>query len=254
MSEYLRLFGALLIVMATLSSTANAQIESKEELPPFVQSYEAAALEKWQADIVKLEELGTPKNRHEQSILFIGSSSIRRWNTIQKQMEPWQAIQRGYGGAKFSDLAVFAERLIRPHQYAALVVFVANDISGSETDKAPEEVLKLVKFVVGQAQKHRPESPVFIIEVTPTSKRWKVWPQIKKVNEAIAEYCKAEKSLYLIKTTEHFLGDDGKPDDSLFVDDLLHLNERGYQVWERLIKTRLNSVLGKPKALSVQGN
>ena len=40
----------------------------------------------------------------EDAILFVGSSSIRLWETIGDDMAPYSAIRRGYGGAKFSDL------------------------------------------------------------------------------------------------------------------------------------------------------
>ena len=55
-------------------------------------------------------------------------------------MAPYPVIQRGYGGARLSDFAVYADRIISPHPCRAIVLFVANDITGSKSDKSPREV------------------------------------------------------------------------------------------------------------------
>ena len=77
--------------------------------------------------------------------MFIGSSSIRRWTDLNTDMTPRKTINRGYGGAKFTDLAVYIDRIVKPHQFKALVVFVGNDIVGKSDDKSPVEVARLFK-------------------------------------------------------------------------------------------------------------
>jgi len=62
---------------------------------------------------------------------------------LDNDMAPYSVIQRGYGGAKLSDFAVYADRIFAPHKCSALVMFVANDIYGGDDDKTPEEVKKL---------------------------------------------------------------------------------------------------------------
>ncbi len=106
------------------------------------------------------------------SILFMGSSSIRLWDTLARDMAPYPVIQRGYGGAKFQDLAVFAERIVDPHEFRAVVIFVANDIVGKDSDLKPEEVAALYKEVVATVREKDAESPVFLIAITPTKSRW----------------------------------------------------------------------------------
>ena len=58
-------------------------------------------------------------------------------------MKPFSVIQRGYGGAHFRDMVFFTDRIMSDHQLSMVVCFVANDISGSEQDGTPQEVLKL---------------------------------------------------------------------------------------------------------------
>ena len=45
-------------------------------------------------------------------LLFIGSSSIRRWVSLAEDMAPYSSINRGYGGAHYYDLIHYIDRLI----------------------------------------------------------------------------------------------------------------------------------------------
>ena len=211
-----------------------------------IAKYREAATKRWDKSISQLEELDKSERDPKNAILYIGSSSIRRWTTVAEDMAPWPAIRRGYGGAKFSDLAVFVDRLVNPHQFDALVIFVGNDISGSEQDKTPEEVLRLFNYVVERVRVGHPKQPIFLIAITPTSSRFHVWPQVQAMHKLVEEYVAKDDSLHFIATAKEFIGADGKPKDELFVKDRLHLNEDGYDLWASIIKKHLEKVLGQP--------
>lgn len=208
----------------------------------FLEPYRAKATEKWSKAIAELDQRNASEQDPSDAILFIGSSSIRRWNSIATDMAPYRTIQRGYGGAKYSDVAVFAERLIEPHQYRALVSFVGNDVSGKPEDHTPDEVERLVRYVIGVSHKHQPGAPVFLIEVTPTEKRLHVWPKIREINAVLREIALSTADTYFIPTASHYLDPTGHPRSELFVDDRLHLNSDGYQLWSNLIRRRLDEV------------
>ncbi len=197
----------------------------------------------WESEIQMFEQADKAESYPPESIIFAGSSSIRLWTSLKEDMVPYPVIHRGYGGARLSDFAVYAPRIFDPHQFRAAVIFIANDITGGEADKTPEEVLALYKDVVKTIRKNHKDTPVFWIAVTPTSSRWKAWPQIEKANKLIKEYSEKSKNLYFIRTDNAFLGNDGKPKDELFRSDLLHLNDKGYEVWKELVKTELDKVL-----------
>ncbi len=219
-----------------------ASLAAQETTPPIYASYSAAAEQKWAADIAALEQLDQTVTVSEDNILFIGSSSIRLWKTIAEDMHPYSPIRRGYGGAKFSDLAVFAKRLIEPHRYRAMVIFVANDVAGNDDDKTPAQVAELLRYIVGVSRAHQPDASVLVIEVTPTERRWSVWPRIRQVNAAMRDVCLTEPKTYFLPTAEYFLTEDNQPIQVFFRDDKLHLTAAGYQLWARLIKERLDEV------------
>ena len=203
----------------------------------------AAALERWGKDIAALEARDAQERHPEDSILFVGSSSIRLWETIEEDMAPYHPIRRGYGGARFSDAAVFAQRLIAPHRFRALVVFVANDVTGGDGDAAPDQVAGWFGHIVNVARAVEPEALVFCIEITPTRARWAAWPGIREVNRALARECAARPGVFFIPTAHAYLGADGQPRLDLFVDDRLHLNALGYRIWSAIITSHLDARL-----------
>jgi hypothetical protein len=213
---------------------------------------------KWEPSIAKLEQLDQTEQAFNDGIVYYGSSSIRLWDTISRDMAPWPAVKRGYGGAKLPDIIHFAPRILCPHlgnsnpnRCRAIVLFVANDISGKETDASPEEVAKRFSKLLGWIRKQDATVPVFWIEVTPSNSRWKVWPAIEDATERIRKIVDGDGNAHLIFTAGAVLGLDGKPRQELFVDDQLHLNPEGYRQWAILIKAQLHAKLGAAKSQSV---
>jgi hypothetical protein len=205
--------------------------------------YTAEATKNWEKDILKFEQQDKRENDPANAILFAGSSSIRLWSTLKEDVAPYPVIQRGFGGSKFSDMAVYAKRIIYPHQFKALVIFEANDITGSKTDKTPAEVVKLFRNIVKTVRKKYADQPIFLFEITPTKSRWAVWPTVKQTNQMLKETCSKLHNTYFIETASAYLNKDGVPRNELFIKDMLHQNHEGYIIWGDLAKKKLDEVL-----------
>jgi len=208
-------------------------------LAPYVE----AATKKWEGEVAKLEQLNQTETYPDDAILFIGSSSIRLWENIAEDMSPYTPIRRGYGGARFSDWVVFAKRLITPHQYRAMVVFVANDVTGKPDDPSAEEVQRLANYIANVSRAHQPGAPVFFIEITPAQSRFDHWKGICAVNAKLRELALTKPGIHFIATAEHYMDDKKQPQQEYFLKDQLHQNQSGYDLWSSLIKKRLNEVL-----------
>ena len=203
----------------------------------------AAAEKRWGETIAKLEQADKLETHPDDAILFLGSSSIRMWADIATDLAPHHPIQRGYGGARYSDLAVFAERLIQPHRYAAAVVFVGNDVTGNAKDTPMDELQRLVRHVISVSQRHQPNAPVLLVEVTPTPSRWKAWPKIREVNRMLLEISLTEPGVFFVDTAQDYLDANKQPIPGYFLDDMLHQNRLGYTLWASLIRQRLDEAL-----------
>jgi lysophospholipase L1-like esterase len=198
---------------------------------------------RWETEIAALEALDANEPAPPDAILFVGSSSIRLWDSIADDMAPRPVIRRGYGGARYRDLAHFASRLVSPHRCRAIVVFVANDITPGEPATVAD-VMQDVRAVHARIRARHPETPLFFVAVTPTESRWPVWPTIARLNAAIAEMSAAEPATFFIATADRFLDpESGRPNAALFRADRLHLNHDGYRAWAAALAAALDEVL-----------
>ncbi len=198
---------------------------------------------KYENEIATFEQLDKTEKYADNAILFTGSSSIRLWSTLKEDIAPYEFIQRGFGGSKSPEVAYYLKRIVYPHNFSAVVLFVANDLSGSPTDLTPKESLKTFREIVKTIRAKYKKQPVFIIEITPSQSRWKSWPQIQQTNALLKSYCEKGKNLYFIETAQSYLNEKGEPRNELFRDDHLHLNREGYRIWGKLVKSRIDGVL-----------
>jgi hypothetical protein len=200
--------------------------------------------ERWESVMQEFEQLDREERYPPESIFFTGSSSIRLWDTLAEDMAPYPVIERGFGGSRMPDLLYHADRFIGVHDFQALVLFVANDITGNpDEDRTPGEVRDLFEKFFLQIREYQPDAPIFVIEITPTNSRWDAWPQIREANGLIAQLCDEYEKVIFIPTADLFLDQSRVPKPDLFVSDQLHLNEAGYAVWAKRVRSYLDPVL-----------
>ena len=108
-----------------------------------------------------LNKIAAPEN----ALLFLGSSSIRLWETLAQDMAPYPVIQRGYGGAHLRDAIFYTETLLGDYQPAMIIGFIANDIKGDPADESPAKVKRLFKFFLKQIRKRHPATLFLWVEI-----------------------------------------------------------------------------------------
>jgi hypothetical protein len=198
----------------------------------------------WEDDIRALEERSAGRFGPGEAVVFVGSSSIRFWSTLEADMAPMPVLQHGFGGAKLGDVVYYAQRLVKAWQPRAVVVFAGtNDITPEDAKPADvlfERYLELVAIL----RADDPELPVFYIGITPSPLRWEVWPEAQDTNALIESHTAAHPGLYFIDTAPALLGANGTPNPNNYVWDGLHLSEQGYAGWAWIIRAVLEENLG----------
>jgi lysophospholipase L1-like esterase len=196
-------------------------------------------------DAVSALESGT-RNRLSpgQGVVFIGSSSIRLWDTLAEDMAPIEVIQHGFGGAKLNDLVYYANRLVNAYQPRAVVVFAGtNDIHPGAV-KTPEQLLASYQAFVAAVRADQPVVPIYFIGITPSPMRWEVWPIAQATNALIQQWSESDPNLHFIDTSSDLMGHNGEPDPDNYRFDGLHLSTQGYSVWREIIRKRLLDEIG----------
>ena len=200
---------------------------------------------RYEKEINKFDSLNKVEIYPEDAILFLGSSYIRLWTNIRKDLEYEHIIHRGFGGSNLKDVAYYIKRIVYPHNPKAIFMYVGNDIIVDQRDKTPNQALELFKYVVNVIRAKYPTIPITWLAVSPSEKRWSKWNEVIALNKGIKDYCTTQHNLFFIDAKDQFLGEDGKPIANLFRDDKLHYNEQGYQIWGARIKKEVKVIAEK---------
>lgn len=178
----------------------------------------------------------------EAPVVFVGSSSIRRWEGLARAYTDYNPLQRGVGGAQLGEVALYARELVTRHDPRAVVVYAGtNDLSAGVSANVVVERFRCLRHRV--AQDLGWDRPVFFIGVVPTPARWSQWPEARAVNTAIAALVASDPGLVYVDVATPFLATGSPPAASLFVSDGLHLTESGYALWNRAIRAALEAVI-----------
>lgn len=193
----------------------------------------------WEEDITALESNTRTRFGPGEGVVFIGSSSIRFWDTLEEDMSPIPVIQHGFGGAKLNDIVHYAERLVNAFKPPSVVVFAGTNDIDPAASKTPETLLASYQAFVRKVRADQPELPVFYIGITPSPLRWTVWPVAQKTNRLIEGWTETDPNLHFIDTSGALMGDNSEPNPDNYIFDGLHLSKRGYSVWREIIRQRL---------------
>jgi lysophospholipase L1-like esterase len=197
----------------------------------------------WEPAIASFEARDRLAPPPERAIVFVGSSSITFWATLEQDMAPLPAVNRGFGGARMDDVVRYVGRIVIPYRPRAVVLFAGtNDISGRNPKTAQEVYAGYLAFVEA-VHTALPETLIYYVSITPTPSRWKLWPIAREANRLIQAHTQTDPRLRYIDLVPAILGPDGRPDRSLYRIDRLHPSKKGYARWTEVIKPVLQSEL-----------
>jgi len=191
---------------------------------------------KWEKDIAAFAASDQTNPPPANCIVFVGSSSIRRWTTLASDFPALPVINRGFGGSQLADCVNFAERIITRYHPREVVVYAGgNDINAG---KQPEVVFGDFVALVAKIRAGSPKAHICSISIAPTPRRWEQVDKVKHLNRLIESYCQRH-GLDFINVFPLMLRPDGKPKPDIFIADRLHLNATGYAIWKKAVRPHL---------------
>lgn len=212
-----KLFSVLICLL--LANFLSAQIA-----PPF-----------WD-DVQTIKRYDNMYHAPDRPILFVGSSSIRMWNSLQIAFGNQNVINRGIGGAVFGDITYYLNDIVFPYNPRQIVIYVENDLP-DETASAEIILERFIKLYSGIRAK-LPEVPIAYISMKPSPSRDKFQQKAIESNKLIKEFLAKEKNTAYIDIFTPMMKD-GKSRPELFVKDMLHMNADGYAIWEKAVRPYL---------------
>ena len=171
------------------------------------------------------------------AILFVGSSSIKMWRTLEQDMAPLKVINRGFGGSQAVDALYYADRIVIPYQPTKIIFYEGdNDIAHGKT---PAQVLKDYQDFVEKVHTALPKTIIYLLSIKPSLARYHLWETMQKANVQLEEYSQKHDFLKFIDISAAMYNESGKLRQNIFRPDGLHLNAAGYKIWTAIIKKQI---------------
>lgn len=194
---------------------------------------ETPAANKWEKDIAAFEKADKATPPPASPILFVGSSSIRKWTTLEQDFPGLPVINRGFGGSQMSDVLNYFDRVVAAYKPQAIVVYEGdNDLGGK---KSPAQVFADFKTFIGKVREKLGDTPIYIIAVKPSLKRLTLMPQQAETNKMIKDFATTQKNVTFVDIVPAMLNAEGQPRKELLVSDGLHMTPEGYAIWTKAI-------------------
>ena len=166
-------------------------------------------------------------------VVFTGSSSVRMWNDVQERFPEYNIINNGFGGSHFSDLLYYYDELITKHTPDYLFIYEGdNDVAG---DKSTSRIKKDAKILVKKLKRDLPSTKVIFISPKPSIKRWHLKKQYEKVNRKLQKLCRKSENVEFADVWTAMLDTDGMVYNDIFLEDDLHMNKKGYDIWTQVL-------------------
>jgi lysophospholipase L1-like esterase len=221
----MRRFSVILVavgLLSTLSATAQQQAASDPN--------------RWEPAIQKFEAEDKANPPAKGGVVFIGASSIVRWN-LAASFPDLRAVNRGFGGSEMADSARYAARVVLPHAPRVVVLYPGeNDLARGST---PETIGSGFARFYDTIRAALPETRIVAIGLKPTPARWQLTDKMHQANALIRSHCASQSRCVYVDVWPAMLGTDGKPKPEHFVSDGQHMSPEGYKVWTSLVRPHL---------------
>jgi lysophospholipase L1-like esterase len=193
----------------------------------------------YQNDIQAFKRADSISAPPSHAIVFVGSSSFTKWTDVADYFPGYTIINRGFGGSTLPDVIRFApETILKYHPKQVLVYCGDNDLASSET-VTPLMVLSRFKTLFYIIRKNEPKANISYVSIKPSPSREHLMPKMEKTNAMIKAFLAKQKNSAFINIYDAMLGADHKPRSDIFIEDNLHMNAKGYAIWQEIIKPYL---------------
>ena len=190
-------------------------------------------------DIQAFKKADSIKRPPKNAILFIGSSSFNFWKSVQQDFPGYRIINRGFGGSSLPDVIRYQDDVIFPYKPKQVVIYCGeNDLAAADTVSA-DLVASRFKQLFTSIRKKLPKASVVFVSIKPSPSRQHLMPKMVEANMKIKSFLQQQRKTAFIDVYHKMLNEDGTPNRELFVDDNLHMNAKGYTIWQQSIKPYL---------------
>ncbi|OYZ02698.1 MAG: hypothetical protein B7Y37_02655 [Sphingobacteriia bacterium 28-36-52] len=171
-----------------------------------------------------------------RAILFAGSSSFRLWKNIESDFPRHTIINRGFGGSSLPDVIRYTEEILFPYNPKQVVIYCGENDFAADPTLSSDSVVERFKTLFQMIRKRNKTTHIAFVSMKPSPSRWKMKDQMIAANEGIKQYLKSQRRTNYVDVWTPMLAENGEPMKDLFLSDNLHMNAKGYAIWQKAIE------------------
>ncbi|MAU15490.1 MAG: G-D-S-L family lipolytic protein [Muricauda sp.] len=209
----------LIVLLFTLSTSLQAQLPFDKEVKQIQEINDSI----WDSS--------------KKTIVFTGSSSIRLWKDVQERFPDHQVLNTGFGGSQFSDLQHYLDELIL--NYNPVKVFIYEGDNDVFAKKRPRKIIQIAQNIIDTLQQKKPDMEIVLISAKPSISRWKFRGRYRRLNRKLHKLASETKGIDYVDVWYPML-DKRKVRQDIFIEDGLHMNSKGYDIWYDVIKNYMD--------------
>lgn len=226
-----------LVAAAGVAPSLGAQVSAPA--PPRSPATRAASpkLDRFESEIRQFEASDSASRPAAGGIVFVGSSSFRKWESLARDFAGLPVLNRGFGGSTFPEAMHYASRIVLPYHPREIVVYEGdNDLASGRT---PRQVADDYRAFVYAMRAALPSARIVFVSIKPSPSRWALAPAAREANRLVQAIVARDTLQSYVDVFTPMLGADGRPRPELFVSDSLHMTPAGYAVWRARIAPAL---------------
>ncbi|MFT4855684.1 MAG: lysophospholipase L1-like esterase [Algoriphagus sp.] len=183
----------------------------------------------FQKEIKSLTERIDQAGWKANSYVFTGSSSVRLWKNIQEEFPAIPIINTGFGGSQASDLLIHLDELVI--RYSPEKVFIYEGDNDLNAGKDVSQIMEDINLLVTQIHQKLPETNIVLISTKPSPSRWHLKTSYTVLNDLMRQYATTHDQVNFMNVWNVMLDKSGRPISEIFIADSLHMNAKGYVIW-----------------------
>lgn len=183
------------------------------------------------------------------AVWFVGSSTVARWSTMERDMAPWRVENRGVGGALIPELNHRFQAETMTDLPGTLVIYVGdNDIAASRT---AEEVAEQLFVFIAAVRARMPDARLVVLGIKPSPARWDLRGAQLRFDRLLRDRFGAIPRISFADVGPSLL-DHGTPG-PFYVEDGIHLNKAGYRAWGGAVRRAVEAAVSPDQATRCTG-
>jgi lysophospholipase L1-like esterase len=170
--------------------------------------------------------------------LFVGSSTIRRWDNLKEHFAGLHLLQRGFGGSNMNALNYYAPYIVLPYKPDTIVVYEGdNDLAGLNTK--PEAFIASCDTFIHLVRRSLPKTFIYFISIKPSPSRQQYAKLQDQANKMLQELVAKNPRTGFIDIRPLMYKPNGDIREEYFEKDKLHVNDGCYRLWADEIKRQM---------------